>query len=242
MDNSIYVTLSRELALFRDMDVAANNIANSNTTGYTSEHMMFNSYLSKDINQGQQNPMNFAYNASTYRNTENGSLRVTGNDLDVAIQGNGYLTVETPLGDRYTRAGNLQVDGAGTLVNADGYPVMDASGQHINFPENVTSIKIGEAGNIKVNGEDFGSIGVVEFSNPQLLERLSGTLFKSSVPPQPSENFRLAQGMLENSNVQAVPELTHMITLTHTVADTAKFIEMIYDLERKTSTTWAQQS
>ena len=242
MDNSIYVTLSRELGLFRDMDVAANNIANTNTTGYNAEHMMFNSYVTKDINQGKTNPMAFAYNAATYRDMTGGSLRTTGNDLDVAIQGNGYFILDTPLGDRYTRSGNFQIDGAGTLVSSDGYPVVDATGQHITMPESVTSIKIGEAGNLKVNGEDFGAIGVVQFDNPQLLERLSSTMFKSDVTPQPAENFRVAQGMLESSNVQPVTELTHMMTLTHHVADTDKFIEVIYDLERKTSNTWAQQS
>jgi len=242
MDNSIYVTLSRELGLFKDMDVSANNIANTNTNGYNAEHIMFNTYLSKDINQGQRNPMDFAYNASTYRDMQNGSLRTTGNDLDVAIQGNGYFTLDTPLGQRYTRAGNFQIDGAGTLVSSDGYPVLDATGQHITFPESVTSIQIGEAGNLKVNGEDLGSINVVQFDNPQLLERLSGTMFKSDVKPLPADNFRVAQGMLESSNVQPVTELTHMMTLTHNVADTDKFIEVIYDLERKTATAWSQQS
>jgi flagellar basal-body rod protein FlgF len=85
MDNSIYVTLSRQLALFRDMDIVANNVANANTTAYNAEHLMFNSYLEKDINQGNQNPLNFAYNASSFRNTENGSIRITGNDLDIAL-------------------------------------------------------------------------------------------------------------------------------------------------------------
>ncbi len=242
MDNSIYVTLSKELALFKDLDVVANNVANTNTTGFNSEHLLFNTYMTKDINQGQRNNMAFAYNSATYRNMENGGLRTTGNDLDVGIVGDGYFILDTPLGDRYTRAGNFQIDGAGILVNSEGYPVVDATGQHITLPENVITIQIGEAGNIKVNGEDFGAIGIAQFDNPQLLERLSGTMFKSEIQPQPGENFRIAQGMLENSNVQAVAELTHMIKLNHTVADTDKFIETMYDLERKTSNTWTQQS
>jgi len=242
MDNSIYVTLSRQLALFRDVDMVANNIANANTTGYNSEHLQFNSYLTKDISQGNKNPVNFAYNAYSYRNMETGPMRVTGNDLDVAIEGPGYFTLDTPLGERYTRAGNFQIDGTGTLVNTDGYPVLDISGQPIILPENTTSIQIGEAGNIKVNGEDFGSIGVVQFENPQLLERLSGRIFKSDANPQPAENYRMMQGTLEGANVQPITELTRMIALTHAVSDTAKFIEVVYDLERKASNTWAQQS
>lgn len=242
MDNSIYVTLSRELALFRDMDVAANNVANANTTGYNAEHILFNTYVTKDISQGQRSTLDFATNASTYRDMRNGPIRLTGNDLDVAIQGDGYFTLDTPLGERYTRAGNFQIDGAGTLVSSEGYPVLDATGQHISMPENATSIQIGEFGNIKVNGEDLGSFGIAQFDNPQLLERLSGTLFKSDVTPTPGENFRVAQGALESSNVQPVTELTHMMTLTHATADTAKFIEVVYDLERKASNTWTQQS
>lgn len=242
MDNSIYVTLSRELALFRNMDVVANNVANSNTTGYNSEHLMFNSYIAKDINHGQKNTLNYAYNASTYRNTENGEIKITGNDLDVAIQGDGYFVLSTPLGNRYTRAGNFQTDVTGTLVSSEGYPVLDTGGLPIVFPQNITSVQIGEAGNIKVNGEDFGALNVVRFDNPQLMERLSGTMFKSEVLPVASENFRIAQGALEGSNVQPVMELTRMMRLTQSVEGTAKFIEVMHDLERKTSNTWAQQS
>jgi flagellar basal-body rod protein FlgF len=224
------------------MDVIANNIANANTTGYNTEHMMFNTYVTKDISQGNRNNLNFSYNAGTYRNMEGGPIKITGNDLDVAINGSGYFVLDTPLGERYTRAGNFQIDGSGTLVNSDGYPVLDATGQHLIFPENVASIEIGSAGNMKVNGEDYGAIGVVQFDNPQLLERAGSTTFKSDMASQPAENFRIAQGALESSNVQAVQELTSMITLTHSVADTDKLIETIYDLERKTSSAWAQQS
>jgi flagellar basal-body rod protein FlgF len=242
MDNSAYIALSRQLTLFRDMDVTANNIANANTTGYDAEHIVFNSYLTRDVNQGDRNPMAFAHDISTYRNLETGPIKATGNQLDIAIQGNGYFAVRTPMGTRYTRAGNFQIGPDGTLVTTDGYPVLNTDNQIIVMPDNTDSIKIGEAGNVKVNGEDFGSIAVVKFANPQLLERLSGKLFKSDIPPQPADAARLTQGMLESSNVQPVAELTHMMTLSHTVTDTAQFVAIIYDLERKTAEGWVQQS
>src|SRR5687768_3602243 len=103
MDNSIYIALSRQLAEFRDMDITANNIANANTVGYDSEHILFSTYLTRDINKGDRNPMAFAHDVSSYVNTEMGSLQTTGNDLDLAIQGDGYFIVETPLGIRYTK-------------------------------------------------------------------------------------------------------------------------------------------
>jgi len=242
MDNSVYVSLSRQLMLFRDMDVTANNIANANTTGYSAEHILFNSYLTNDNNDGDINKVAYASDVSTYRNTETGGLRATGNDLDVAIQGNGFFVVQTPLGKRYTRSGNFQIDGSGTLTTSEGYPVLDSSNSNIVLPDNTTNVEIGSVGNIKVNGNDFGTLGVVQFENPQFLERLSGKLFKSDVDGQTASNFSIAQGMLESSNVQPVSELTHMMTLTHAVTDTAQFIAIVNDLQRKASNAWAAQS
>ncbi len=241
MDNGLYVTLGRQLALFREMDMTSNNIANTNTTGYNSEHILFNSLLTHDVNQGDRNPMSFTNDISGYRDLEEGTLTVTGNDLDVAIKGDGYFTVETPAGLRYTRAGQFERDAGGVLVTPQGYPVLDASGQQITFPDNTTSIQIGGAGNIKVNGEDFSALGIAQFDNPQLLERLDNKLYKSEVPGVPATDFTVAQGTLEGSNVQSVTELTRMIDISRSVTDTAKFVEIMYDLQRKTANTYAQQ-
>jgi len=242
MDNSVYVALSRQLAEFRDMAATANNIANVNTTGYDAEHLLFRSYLTKDNNLGDRNPMTFAHDISTYTDLEQGNMQVTGNDLDMAIQGSGYFMVETPLGTRYTRSGNFQVAGDGTLVTSEGYPVLNDGAQRIVLPEDTTSVEVGEVGNLKVNGEDFGNVGVAQFANPQLLERLGSNMYKSNVPPQPAQNIRVLQGTLEASNVKPIMEMTHMLDVSRSVDNTAKFIEVIYDLERKTSSTWAQQS
>ncbi len=241
MDNGIYIALSRQMALFRDMAVTANNIANANTTGYSSEHIMFNSYLTKDVNQGNRNDMAFAYDVASYRNTDSGTLQSTGNPLDVAIKGPGYFVVQTPLGNRYTRNGNFQIDGNGLLVNSEGYPVLDSSGQQISLPDDTATIDIGSVGNLKVNGEDFATLGVVQFDNEQLLERLNGGLFASEITPLQTENVVVAQGALENSNVVPVLEMTHMINVSRAVGNTAKFVEVMYDLQRKAANAWAQQ-
>lgn len=241
MDNGIYVTLSRQMALFRDLDITSNNIANANTTSYKSEHILFNSYLTKDINQGVKNPLAFADNISSYRNTNAGSLEVTGNDLDLAIKNEGYFVLDTPAGLRYTRSGKFLLDSTGQLVNIDGYPVLDAAGKNIVFPDNAARITVGSAGNIKVNGEDFANINVVQFDNPQLLRRLDNKLFTSEVPGQPAIEPVVVQGSLETSNVSAVSELTNMVSISRAVSDTGKFVEVMYDLQRKTSNTWAQQ-
>lgn len=242
MDNSIYITLSRELALFRDMDVTANNIANASTTGYSSEHILFNSYLTKDVNQKNRNDMAFAYDISSYHNLENAPIHATGNPLDLAIASDGFFSVETPLGVRYTRAGNFQLDGSGTLVTADGKPVLGNNGQHITFAPDARDIKIGEAGNISVDGTEFATIDIYRFSNPQLLERLDGAMFKSEITPDILTDAKVMQGALAGANVKPVLELTHMIDVSRSVANTAKIIETMYDLQRKSANTWAQQA
>jgi flagellar basal-body rod protein FlgF len=245
MDNGIYIALSRQLALFRDMAVTTNNIANANTTGFQAEKVIFSDYLVHDNNRGDRNKMAFANDVSSYRYVQEGSRRHTGNTLDVAIQGMGaYFMVETPLGTRYTRAGNFTLDPNGVLITPEGYPVLDDSGQRLEFPPEAEDIKIGSAGNIAVNGEDFGTLGIARFENPQLLTQTAGGLFKSEVEPLigESENVSIAQGMLENANTQPVVELTHMIDVSRSVGSTAKYIETIYDLQRKTTNAWTQQA
>ncbi|MDX2073623.1 MAG: flagellar hook-basal body complex protein [Alphaproteobacteria bacterium] len=244
MDNGIYIALSRQLALFRDMAETTNNISNANTTGFQAEKMIFSAYLDQDNNSGDRNKMAFANDVSSYRYVQEGAKRVTGNPLDVALQGNNsYFIVQTPLGNRYTRAGNFSLDGEGKLVTPEGYPVLDTSGQALEFPPDTQEVIIGSAGNIKINGEDFGSIGVAQFENPQLLTQTFGGLYQSEVEPTigNEETVRMSQGALEGANVQPITELTHMIDVSRSVGSTAKYIETIYDLQRKTTNTWTQQ-
>lgn len=243
MDNGIYIALSRQLALFRDMATTTNNISNANTTGYQAEKMVFAEMLKRDNNMGDKNKMAFANDIVTLRDTRDGARRHTGNQLDVALEGNAYFMVQTPLGTRYTRAGNFTLDGNGVLVTQHGYPVLDSSSQSLEFPPETTDVSIGSAGNITINGQDFGTIGVAIFDNPQLLKQTSGGLYSSDVEPQigTDENVKMTQGTLENSNVQPVIELTHMMQVSRDVASTAKYIETLYDLQRKTNNTWTQQ-
>lgn len=238
MDNPVYITLSRQLALFRDMDVTANNLANVNTSGFQTNHVLFTSYLAQDNGRGK---MAFAHDISSYRDLTGGTMRQTENTLDTAISGEGYYTVSTPLGPRYTRQGSFTLDTDGTLVSQQGYPVLDQNGQPITFSQDDKEIVIGEAGNVSVDGEDRATIGVVQFENPHLLQRVGDSLFDTEETPAPATEARVLQGVLENSNVQPVLEMTHMIDLSRGVSSTAKFIEVMYDLQRKTTSTWSQQ-
>lgn len=231
MDNGIYIALSKQMAQFRQMDVIANNIANSDTAGYSAEKMIFNQYLVRD---GDRHRMAFAQDIATFRDTSEGRLKKTDGVFDVAIRGAGYFRVETPLGVRYTRAGNFQLSGDGTLVTPEGYPVLSADGEPIQFGEEDRDVTIARDGTIAVGNDVRGAIGVVDFDNPQLLERTSGGLYRAEIEPAPVAVVEVMQGMVEQSNVQPVMELTSMIKTSRSVGNTSKLIEVMFDLQRRT--------
>jgi flagellar basal-body rod protein FlgF len=242
MDNSIYVTLSRQMVLFRDMEVTANNIANVNTVGYNAEKLSFKQHLvDAEIDGRLGRDIAFARDPSSYRDTSGGPMRVTGNTLDLAISGPGYFQIESPLGVRYSKAGNFQVDAEGTLVTPDGYPVLSGDGGTIVFPDNATDIQINDQGLITVAGDEVGQVGVVEFENQQALKRTGNNFFTTDQDPLPAETARVLQGVLEGSNVQSVKELVRVVELQRGVGATAKFIETMYDLERRTADTYTKQ-
>lgn len=241
MDNSIYITLSRQLTLFRDMEATANNIANVNTVGYNAEKLAFHDYLVDGKMEGKLGQkIAFTRDPVSYRDTLNGPMKATGNPLDLAISGPGYFIVDTPLGQRYTKAGNFMIDGQGTMVTPQGYPVLSQDGGVINFPQDATDIQINDQGVITANGDEIGQVGVVEFANEQNMKRLGNNLYSSDAQPLEAQTARVAQGVLEQSNVQGVSELVRVVQLQRSVASTAKFVEVMYDLQRKVSNTYAK--
>jgi flagellar basal-body rod protein FlgF len=239
MDNSIYVALSRQTAAFRHLDVVASNIANANTPGYKAEEVLFEAYLQG--NDGNDESIAYLNDVSSYRDDSQGRMQVTNETFDVAIEGEGYFSVQTPLGERYTRAGNFQINAEGNLSTVEGYPVLSGDGQPVTIDPTLRNIVIGERGNISANGEEIGAIGVKQFANTQLLDRVGNNLYKSDVGGVPSETgFRVVQGALEMSNVSAISEMTELITVSKNVSSAAKLIESMYDLQRKTSSTFTR--
>ena len=125
MDTTGYVALSRQMVLQRHMTTIANNIANAGTTGYRAEHTLFEQALARP---GEPEPAAFVQDVGLYRDTRPGAVTQTGNQFDLAINGEGYLSFQTPAGERYGRAGHLQPDATGRLTDAAGNPVLDDGG------------------------------------------------------------------------------------------------------------------
>ena len=128
MENASLVGLSRQIALQRELDVVANNIANLNTTGYKSDNTVFQEFMMPvaRANQfrGADRQISFVQDRATWIDLTQGPVETTGNPLDVAISGNAFLTVQTPRGERYTRNGALQINSQGQLVTSEGLQVV----------------------------------------------------------------------------------------------------------------------
>lgn len=235
MNNAFYVALSRQNALFRNMSVVANNIANANTTAFKAEKMIFTDLVKK---AAANQKIAFAHDVATVRDMRPGELITTGSDFDVAIDGKGFFVVKTDEGRRYTRLGNFAANNAGALVTVDGDKVTGASGEPINIPENSTNISVREDGMVQafVNGlpEEVGRIGIVSFDDEKELKAVGHGLYEGDgAKPAVEGSFRVVHRSLEQSNVNSVNELTDMIEISRGVGSTAKLIKDLHDLVRK---------
>jgi flagellar basal-body rod protein FlgF len=234
MDNAQLIGLSRQIALQRQMDVVANNIANLNTSGFKGEKVLFEQYLMPvardlDFKTPDQVP-SFTQDWATIHDMSNGAITQTGNPLDVALSGSGFLAVQTANGERYTRAGSLQVSSTGTLVDLDGNPVMGEQGP-IQFDPSDTDISIAPDGTVSTSGGTKGKLKLVEFANEQEPRRDGSNLW-SGANPIPATNTTVLQGAIEKSNVSGVTEINQMIQVQRAYEDIAGMLQRQDDMQR----------
>lgn len=212
MENAQLVSLSRQIALQRQMDVVANNMANINTTGFKAEQMLFAQYNMPGAADNEfPGDQSVAYTEdwATIHDMSEGPIAHTGNPLDVALSGKGFLSVQTPNGVRYTRDGALAINSQGTLVDMSGNPVLTNSGP-VNFTSADTNITITKDGTITTSQGAKGTLALVEFADPRQLTAEGNNLF-SGISPQPAADTSIVQGSIEHSNVSGVTEMAQMI-------------------------------
>lgn len=209
MENSIYVGLSGQVALEAKMNIIANNVANVSTPGYRAQNAVFKEFISDQRRMKEDVSLVFDY--GQYQVTDPGPIKLTGNALDVALVGPGFLGIQTPEGVQYTRAGNFSINPLGELVNARGMKVADQGGGTISIPAEAEYITIDEKGVVSTEDGAIGSLMVAEFKDYQKLEPAGNGLYQSDEKPAPAAETRVLQGKLEGSNVQAVLEMTRMI-------------------------------
>jgi flagellar basal-body rod protein FlgF len=253
MENALLVGLSRQMALTHELDIVANNIANIDTTGFKADNALFSQYLMPHASDGQftgkDRDVSFVTDRGGWIDFSPGAIQRTGNPLDVAIDGNAYLAVQTPRGVRYTRNGALQTNATGQLVTDEGYPVLGDNGP-ITFQSGDHNVIISPTGIITVrNGSDpsdapRGTLRLVSFAQQSQLQKDGGSMFSAPAgvnPIAPPQGTRVVQGAIEKSNVNPVAEISRMIQITQSYTDIANVLQQQGD-QRKDALTQLSQA
>lgn len=210
MQNAAYTTITRQTGLLQEMQSIANNIANAATTGFRQENIGFSEYVKKVDGAAS---MSMALANFDYSSALQGALTRTGGQLDFAIEGDGYFLIQTPIGERLTRAGNFATNAQGDLVTKDGYPVLDAGGAPVFVPPDATDLSVSGDGTLSSNGRPLAQLGIVQPAEGGELFREDGVAFRSETGVEPAQNAQVVQGFLENSNVDSVGQIARMIAV-----------------------------
>lgn len=250
MNSGMYSALSGNLAAMKRLDVITSNLANASTNGFKQDRLAFESVLA-----GRQNPPAVppAKTADPILLQERlltdyspGALVQTGNTFDIALQGDGFFAVRTPDGVAYTRQGNFRLTGDGTLVTADGYPVLSMAGDR---PEGGQPIRIDAAGQagggrpvvdsqggITLNGEPVANLAIFDFPKPYQMTKTAGTLFvpaAGAAAQAAGPLTSVTQGAIEQSNVNTVAEMVQMVEASRFFETCQRVVRSFDDMAAK---------
>jgi flagellar basal-body rod protein FlgF len=233
MDRGLYIAASGMLAELTRQDQIANDLANASTPGYrgdTSAQQSFGSLMLSNRATGQAiGPL--AEGVQIVGQTTDmtpQALKQTDEPLDVALDGSGFLAVQTPQGKRYTRDGQLVIDAQGRLATATGFLVLDDKGQSLKVGT-ATALVIGPDGAVTSAGRAVGRLGVVSLTSPV---KQGDTLFAGTAGPKPAAT-RVVQGSLEGSGVNPITAMVDMLTSLRAFEAGQKAIQTIDETLQK---------
>ena len=235
MDNVLYVGLSRQMTLRRELDVIANNMANVDTGGFKVESLMVQAKTETLPGNGAApSEVNFVLDAGVARDFGQGALKQTGAPFDVAVDGEGFFRVSTARGERYTRDGRFALDGQGRLTTQSGEPVQGDGGD-IVIDMAKGAPMIAPDGTISQGGAALGKLAVVNFASLSVLSKDGDGLYRNdtATQPQTASAARLRQGMVEASNVEPVTQITRMIEVSRAYESIVRMVDATGDLSTK---------
>ncbi|CAN5344634.1 flagellar basal-body rod protein FlgF [soil metagenome] len=240
MDNTLYVGLSRQMTLRRQLDIAANNMANVDTAGFKVEKLMLQTDPLSPSGVGAGSllgPVKYVIDDGVARDFGQGGLERTGSTYDVAVEGDGFFTVQTAAGPRYTRDGRFTVDSQNRLVTKAGDPVVDASGSGVTLDPQSSPPSIGKDGAVTqtdIHGQvnKVGKLGAVRFANLSGRKKEGYNLDSSPETPGAANDANIRQGMVERSNVSPMLEITSLIDITRAYERITQMMASNQDLSK----------
>lgn len=231
MNNALYVGLSRQMTLKQQMDLIANNIANSDTVGFKVESLL----LREDVQQPSLKPsagitptekITFVTAAGTSRDYGQGALKQTGGVFDLGLAGDGFFAVQTANGVRYTRDGRFSMNARGQLIDVAGNTVLNGANSPIQIDPTKSQPSIAHDGTISQDGLVAGKIGVFKFADRNGLKKDGSGLYDlGNQTATPDTATKVQQGMIENSNVDAIQQMTRMIAVSRAYEQVAGMMD-----------------
>ncbi len=220
--------LSRLMAQSRALEVTATNLANANTPGFKAGWMQFSDWLSRST--GTEPPRGgravaFVQDRATYRDQQAGPLQQTGNPFDLAVSGEGYFTVDTARGPRLTRAGRFSPLPDRRLGDAEGNALLDTAGQPIRIAATDSAVVMASDGTLSSQNGRLGRVGVVTPADAMRLTPEGGRTLRADTDTAPVTRPQLIQGMIEDSNVQPMIEMTRMMADLREFQFTTQFVQ-----------------
>ncbi len=221
---ALSVALSAQSVLTKRLESIASNVANSSTIGFRGEQVNFEELLSSR----QSSSLAFPSSGALALLPNSGSLIKTESNLDVAIKGDGWFSVETPSGRAFTRDGRFVVSPNGELITVRGDKVLDVGGAPLLIGPDGAAPKVAHDGMISQGTTQVGAIGLFKLDTQSSFSRLEGALIMSDLPAEPITNFArdgVQSGFLENSNVVPVTEISKLISLQRMFAIVSNGLE-----------------
>ncbi len=238
MENALLIGLSRQVALSRELDVVANNVANIETNGFKRRSSNFQEFLmpvaKAEAFKNGDKKLSYVVDQGTNLSFTPGALSRTDNPLDVALKGDAMFVVRGTTGERYTRDGAFSINSKGELVNASGKQVVTDQGV-LRLAPGETNLRISGDGQISSSSGTKGKLKLVTFSNPQVLKNEGANEFSSIIAPKTAgKDARVEVGFVEKSNVSPVLEMSRLIEINRAYQTVANMMTQT-DALRKTA-------
>jgi flagellar basal-body rod protein FlgF len=210
MQSGLYIALAGQRTLQSQLEVVANNVANSTTPGFKAEGVSFRSLMST----AEEDMLTFPVAGKNHTDFRAGALQPTGNDFDMALNGEGWFAIQTPGGIAYTRDGRMTPNADGELRGTSGHPILDSSGSPVVVNPSGGPIRITPDGRVEQDGVLRGNIGVFTIDEANFTSRYENSGFYARTeaePLVPGAGTRIAQGFVEASNVDPVMETARLM-------------------------------
>jgi flagellar basal-body rod protein FlgF len=242
MQNTLLVGLSKQMVLERQLEVVANNVANLNTNGFKADKPLFEEFLRSGAHEdnfaSSDRRVSFVQDRGTFHDLTQGASEQTKSPLDVAVDGSGFLVVQTAAGERYTRDGGLQLNNQGQIVTAGGNPVLGTGGPIVLQPTD-HDINISPDGTVTVlegsgrTDSIRGKLRLVSFADAQKLLKEGSNLYSAGEGSAlPDTKSTVKQGFIEKSNVNAVAEMSTLMEVNRAYTQIATLLQQQSDLHK----------